>query len=222
MKEYFPNNCNIIDKGGRCWYYKKDGFCPVHDKELKEQIDVCVATNYGDFNWSSRWGIPLHYIILSDKKGLANARNELMQKVTTEWFLFLDDDVCLNKQWWEKIKVHMSNPNIGAIQGFPLTNNIFLNILRKILLLRGTKHQRGFTSNTLIRKKAVEGITLEREGRLEDLELQEKIKAKGYGWKFVRAYCYHLADPKRLWKDSLDDFNRLRKERSLWKALLMI
>src|SRR3990167_4389461 len=144
------------------------------------KIDVCTpAKKYNMyqedlvFSWLTEIGIPVNNVFVCDVKGLANARNKLMQRVETKWFLFLDDDIKINKDWWKEIKKHTKNPKVGAINGLPISDSWILNLLRSILLLRGIKYQRGFTSNTLIRRKAVEGIMLKRQGRLEDLELQE-------------------------------------------------
>jgi glycosyltransferase involved in cell wall biosynthesis len=167
-------------------------------------------------------GIPVNDILVSSKKGLSEARNDLMNRAKTEWFLFLDDDIVVNKKWWKKISSCTSNDKIGAVNGFGLSKSFILIFLRHLLLLRGLKYQRGFTSNTLIRKKAVQGIKLTSRGRLEDLELQNKIKAKGYQWKFCFAYCWHTKNPGKIFREALGDFRKIRKEKGLLKAILSI
>ena len=167
-------------------------------------------------------GIPVNNILVSSKKGLAKARNDLMNKATTEWFLFLDDDIVLNKKWWDKIKKHIESDKIGAVNGFGLTDNLIMTTIRHLFLLRGLKHQRGFTSNTLIRKMAVKEIVLTREGRLEDLELQEKIRAKGYEWKFCLAYCRHTKKAGKVLKEAWHDFLEIKKEKGMFKAIMSI
>jgi len=195
------------------------------------KIDICVPTldktltkekllNVEDFTDY----IPVNNIIFSTAKGLANSRNELINKVTTEWFIFLDDDVKLNKQWWLEIKKHMVDDEVGAVNGLGYCNSFILKSLRNILfMLRGTKEQRGFTSNTLIRTKAVKGIKLERVGRLEDAELQQKIINKGYKWVHCpKAVCEHLKKPITVWKESCGDFKTLWKEKGFFKAVKSI
>lgn len=194
------------------------------------KIDVCTPSlierdeNYcrEKLNELKALGIPVNKIIISSKKGRAAARTELMQKAGTEWFLFLDDDIELNKNWWKKISKFLEDDRVGAVNGFGLVNNIFMIFLRHLFLLRGLKHQRGFTSNTLIRKKAVEEIILKNENRFEDLELQEKIKAKGYEWRFCMAYCRHTKKASLVLAEAFSDFKNIAKEKGIIKALMSI
>ncbi len=196
----------------------------------EKKIDICIpclvknteAYRIKKANFLKLIGIPVNNILISSKKGLANARNDLMKKTATEWFLFLDDDIVLNKKWWKKISRYMDSDKIGAICGFGLPDSTALIILRHLFLMRGLRHQRGFASNTLIKKKAVEGIILTREGRLEDLELQEKIKAKGYEWKFCLAYCRHTKKPGKVFAEAFSDFIKIKKEKGIFKAIMSI
>ena len=197
-------------------------------KEIK--IDVCIPSLIEDKKTYSvktsaylkLIGIPVNNILISSKKGRARARTDLMRMVSTEWFLFLDDDIVLNNKWWKKISKHMNNDRVGAVCGFGLPDSLVLIILRHLLLLRGFKYQRGFTSNTLIRKKAIEGITLKREDRFEDLELQEKIRANGYEWKFCLAYCRHTKKSGKVFVEALRDFIKIKKEKGIIKAIMSI
>lgn len=196
------------------------------NKEIQSEfkIDVCIPSlskKEKDFYYLKEF-IPINNIFVSNLKGLANARNDLIRKATTEWFLFLDDDIILNKKWWEKIKKFRLSNKTGALNGFALPKSFLLIILRHILFLRGLKSQRGFTSNTLIRKKAAAGAELKQEGRLEDMELQNKIKANGYEWRFCFAYCRHTKNPSKIFKEAINDFNKIRKEKGLLKALFSI
>ena len=198
--------------------------------KYEKKIDVCIptlikkdGTYYKEMASDlESIGIPVNNILVSSKKGRAGARTDLMSRVATEWFLFLDDDIVLNNKWWEKISKHMNNDRVGSVCGFGLPDSLILIILRHFFLLRGLKHQRGFTSNTLIRKKAIEGIMLKREDRFEDFELQEKIRANGYEWEFCLAYCRHTKKPSKVFVEALRDFIKIKKEKGLIKALMSI
>jgi len=63
---------------------------------------------------------------------------------------------------------------------------------------------------------------LAREDRFEDMELQEKIRANGYEWKFCLVYCKHTKRPSEVFKDSLQDFRKLKKEKGLIKVIMSI
>lgn len=196
-----------------------------------DKIDVCIPTKNKDILDLKRMNLdilPINKIIVSDVKGLANARNDLMYQVTTEWFAFIDDDVKINEDWWDKIKSHIENhpepKKLGAVNGFGLSKSWILKFIRFMLLkIRGDSKQRAFTSNTVIRTKAVEDIVLKRKGRLEDLELQERIKKKGYTWEFCQdARCVHMKSSWVVFKEALGDFRVLCRERGFWKAIRTI
>jgi len=208
------------------------------------KIDVCIPTKDKktlDIIKMNILILPINKIIVSDAKGLANARNELMSKVKTDWFLFIDDDISIDKRWWDKMQPYLVDSlvadiadmemlrlgceprKIGAVNGFGYPNSKILKFIRKTMMfLRGSKYQRGFTSNTLIRTEAIKGINLNTIGRLEDLELQNKIKDKGYRWEFCDAECVHLKSPSLVMKEAYNDFKRLVKENGLFKAFMQI
>jgi hypothetical protein len=115
-----------------------------------------------------------------------------------------------------------SDPTIGAVSGFGLSDSFLLNMLRSVLMLRGLKHQRGFTSNTLIRTEVVKDIkTLDNE-RFEDFEIQQHILNKGYKWVSTKAYCKHIKPGKVVFKEAWADFKRLVKEHGFIKGVLKI
>lgn len=205
------------------------------------KIDICIPTKDKktlDIEKMNIKILPINKIIISDAKGLANARNELMSKVKTDWFLFIDDDIRIDERWWDNIQSYMIDGliadtemlnlgceprKIGAVNGFGYPDSIILKFIRKTMMfLRGSKYQRGFTSNTLIRREAIKGIKLNTIGRLEDLELQNKIKDKGYRWGFCNAECVHLKSPSLVMKEAYNDFKRLVKENGLFKAFMQI
>ncbi len=170
-------------------------------------------------------GILGEYVLLiNDIPGRANARNALMRQVMTEWFLFIDDDIEINSDWWKKIRKNMNNERAGAISGLGYTRSWILRFARKALLaIRGAEMQRGFTSNTLIRTAAINDITLERAGRLEDIELQEKVSEKGYEWILCQdAECRHLKLARTVLREAWGDFKELLLEKGLVDALRRI
>src|SRR5260370_36981116 len=63
-----------------------------------------------------RSGIPGHCIITSSVIGPARARQELMERVDTDWFAFVDDDVKLRPDWWSTV-TDMINSDVGGVEG---------------------------------------------------------------------------------------------------------
>ncbi|MCW4017974.1 MAG: glycosyltransferase family 2 protein [Candidatus Bathyarchaeota archaeon] len=157
-----------------------------------------------DFN--SRYG---NVKIVTDKKGTrATARQKGIENVTADWFLFVDSDVVLCKNWYSKAQAYIDE-DVGAVWGIEVwstiqsqkTLRLFLVVTRKIFELRGGTH------DTLIRTKAVKGIRI--PGGLhvfEDAYIKEHIAKKGF--RLVACYvpfCIHFR-PKIVWtfRGSLD------------------
>ncbi|MCS7093670.1 MAG: glycosyltransferase family 2 protein [Candidatus Aenigmarchaeota archaeon] len=161
--------------------------------------------------------------VYRSKKSLGEVREMLIKKVKTEWFFFIDADIEVNEKWFRILK-NSRDEKVGAVNGFGLTGGFF-GFLRKILLFFKLKFgikQRGFTSNTLIRKRAVKGIKLPRVKRLEDIVLQESVEERGYKWKFVLAFCRHMKTERQVLKEALRDLRNLSKQRGIINGLLRI
>ena len=151
-------------------------------------------------------------VYFSSKK-LGKVREFMIEKVKTKWFWFIDSDVKVNKRWFD-IMISNIEKNIGAIQGFALPSNA---LLRKIRMVK--RPERGFTSNTLIRTKAVKGIKLPNIPRGEDDLIKEFIENKGFRWKYVPAYCDHLKPTGNILRDLFIDFLVFNKMYGIKKAI---
>ena len=194
-------------------------------KSIKETIPInriIIADGYSTDNTikiAKKYGCE----IFQTNKSLGEVREILIRKVKTEWFFFIDADIVVNKKWFYAL-ISRREDNVGAIHGFGLPKGI-IGFLRKILLFIKVKlgmKQRGFTSNTLIRREAVKRIKLPKRKRLEDIYLQEEVERRGYKWKFALAFCEHLKDEKQVLREALRDLRDLMKERGLIKALASI
>ena len=99
--------------------------------------------------------------IIMDKGNRATARQKGIADVNTEWFLFVDSDVILCNDWYEKAKLFI-NSDVGAVWGTeiwstvesPVTMAFFLRITRKIFEVRGGTH------DTLIKTELVKDIQI--------------------------------------------------------------
>ena len=99
--------------------------------------------------------------VIYDKGTRATARQKGIAKVETEWFMFVDSDVVLCKNWYQKA-IKYINENVGAVWGIEVwstlqnqaTLKMFLLITRKIFELRGGTH------DTLIRINLVKDIKI--------------------------------------------------------------
>jgi len=147
------------------------------------------------------------------RKKLGKVREFMIRKVSTEWFFFIDSDVIVNEPWLNKL-LSFRDKRTGAIQGFALPQNFLLREIRKRKI-----PERGYTSNTLIRKESVEGIRLPNISRGEDDLIKKYIESRGFMWKYVNAYCIHFKPTAQILCDAFKDFLIFSKRSGILKAL---
>lgn len=103
-----------------------------------------------------------HNVVLLREKGTrGRARQRAIEAITTEWFMFVDSDVVLCHNWFEKAKTLMKD-NVGAIWGVEIWS-----VLKHITVLKLFKRvtmkifgKRGGTHDLLVRHKAVKDIQI--------------------------------------------------------------
>ncbi len=139
--------------------------------------------------------------IIFDRGTRATARQKGISHVKTDWFLFVDSDAVLCRDWYSKA-VKYVNDGVGAVWGIevwstitnPSTLKMFLVITRKIFDIRGGTH------DTLIRTAAISDIKIPANRHVfEDAYIKDWITKKGY--KVIACYspfCIHYR-PKEVW-----------------------
>jgi glycosyltransferase involved in cell wall biosynthesis len=131
----------------------------------------------------------------------ATAREKGIQQVRTEWFMFVDSDVILGRDWFRKAEKNVKD-NVGAVWGvnIDVVPNVKNKRILKLqsLIARQCFGLRGGMHDTLIRRDAVEGIRIPEElHAYEDAYIIKWIKKKGY--KTVVGddiYCLHFKPPR--------------------------
>jgi hypothetical protein len=123
-----------------------------------------------------------------------------MRRVSTEWFMFVDSDVILGKDWFRKAEKYMKS-EVGAVWGVNI--DVIPNIKDKrilklqSLIARQCFSLRGGMHDTLIRREAVKGIQIPQElHAYEDAYIINWIKERGY--KTIvgdDVYCLHFKSP---------------------------
>ena len=130
----------------------------------------------------------------------AKAREKGIRQVSTEWFMFVDSDVILSRDWFRKAEKNVKS-DVGAVWGVNI--DVIPNVKdKRFLKLQGLIARqcfgvRGGMHDTLIRRKAVEGIQIpEQLHAYEDAYIINWIKEKGY--KTVIGddiHCLHFKPP---------------------------
>jgi len=137
--------------------------------------------------------------ILFDKGNRATARQKGIDNVTAEWFMFVDSDVVLCRDWFKKAQEYIQN-DVGAVWGIEVWSTITkLKTLKTFLI---TTHKifevRGGTHDTLIRTSLIKDIKIPRELHVfEDAYIKDWLIDKGY--KVVACYspfCIHYRPPE--------------------------
>jgi glycosyltransferase involved in cell wall biosynthesis len=139
--------------------------------------------------------------VIQDKGTRATARYKGIRRVTTPWFMFVDSDVVLCKDWFKKASRYLQN-DVGGVWGIEVWSTIrspnmlklFLWITRKIFDARGGTH------DTLVRLDSVRDIQIPSKLHVfEDAYIKEWITEKGY--KVIACYdpyCIHYR-PQSVW-----------------------
>lgn len=140
-------------------------------------------------------------LVMQDRGNRASARQIGIQQVSTEWFMFVDSDVILCANWFEKAEKYLGK-DVGGIWGIEVWSTIrspamlrmFLWVTRKIFDLRGGTH------DTLVRTDLVRDIKIPRNLHVfEDAYIRDWIVRKGY--KIIACYnpfCIHYR-PEDVW-----------------------
>ncbi len=141
-------------------------------------------------------------VIVSEPGTRATARQRGIELVETEWFMFVDSDVVLCKDWFKKAE-KLKGPRVGAIWGVDIPSNPRIYYRAKALMnaknltlpqvMRTNFRIRGGTHDILIRTDAVKGIKIPKDLHVyEDTYIKEWIEKRGY--KTLAAenpYCEH-------------------------------
>jgi glycosyltransferase involved in cell wall biosynthesis len=140
-------------------------------------------------------------IVIFDKGTRATARQKGIEAVKTAWFVFVDSDVVLCRDWFKKAQSYIAS-DVGAVWGIevwstiknPKTLKLFLVTTRKIFEVRGGTH------DTLIRTDLVRDIRIPSDLHVfEDAYIKDWIEQKGY--RVIASYspfCIHYR-PQTVW-----------------------
>ena len=126
-----------------------------------------------------------------------------MEKVDTDWFAFVDDDVRLRPDWWPTVK-GMTGLGVGAVEGLWTYRAgdrrvyDYTRAMSRLARLLGRESwtdriDRAFTGDTLVRTEAVKGIRMPNIPVWEDEYIRMWVQKNGYSWlRTPNEVCDHL------------------------------
>jgi glycosyltransferase involved in cell wall biosynthesis len=147
-------------------------------------------------------------LLVKDGGTRGSARMRGIAEVKTGWFLFVDSDVTLSDNWYERAKSYVSD-DVGAVWGTEVWAGLRAQRVLKLFLIitRRIFEMRGGTHDLLVRYETVKDIYIPKNLHVfEDALIKEWIVKKGY--RVVPTYdpfCIHYR-PESVWtlKGSLD------------------
>ncbi len=140
-------------------------------------------------------------IFVQEKGTRGSARQTAIQLVKSDWFVFVDSDVILSKNWFAEA-VKLVKDDVGAVWGIEiwsvLQGRAILRMFERVTLK--IFERRGGTHDLLVRRKTVEDIKIPfRLHTYEDGFIKDWINKKGYKVLGVyEPYCIHYR-PEEVW-----------------------
>jgi glycosyltransferase involved in cell wall biosynthesis len=140
-------------------------------------------------------------IFFQEKGTRGSARQTAIQMVKSEWFMFVDSDVTLSKNWFAEAE-KLVKDDVGAIWGIEIWSVLkgmkILGLFERVTLKIFDK--RGGTHDLLVRRKTVEDIKIPFQlHTYEDGFIKDWIEKKDYKVLGVyEPYCLHFR-PETVW-----------------------
>ena len=134
-------------------------------------------------------------IFIQEKGTRGSARQTAIQLVKSEWFMFVDSDVTLSKNWFAEAE-KLVRDDVGGVWGIEIWSVLrgmkILSLFERVTLKIFEK--RGGTHDLLARRKTVEDIKIPfKLHTYEDGYIKDWIEAKGYKVLGVyEPYCIHF------------------------------
>jgi glycosyltransferase involved in cell wall biosynthesis len=132
---------------------------------------------------------------VQEKGTRGSARQKAIQLVKSDWFMFVDSDVILSKNWFAEAE-KLIKDDVGAIWGIEIWSVLkgtkVLKLFERVTLKIFEK--RGGTHDLLVRRKTVEDIKIPYQlHTYEDGYIKSWIDKKGYKVLGVyEPYCVHF------------------------------
>jgi glycosyltransferase involved in cell wall biosynthesis len=138
---------------------------------------------------------------VQEKGTRGSARQTAIQLVKSDWFMFVDSDVLLSKNWFAEAE-KLVKDDVGAIWGIEIWSVLKGSKLLKLFERVTMKifEKRGGTHDTLIRRTTVEDIKIPYQlHTYEDGYIKDWIEKKEYKVLAVyEPYCVHFR-PDEVW-----------------------
>ncbi|MFB0561702.1 MAG: glycosyltransferase [Candidatus Lokiarchaeia archaeon] len=168
---------------------------------IPDKVDVVIPVKTkesirNEFIERIREEIPVNKLIIIEGGALSTARKRAYEKVSTEWFVFLDDDVMIGKGWWKTMTSHIDNET-GAIGGIIYPVHPHLGRFMEVIWMLRDSGKLGTPGidNCLMRKECLKDYDPPEIFYGED-EILYKHVTKKWKWKRIRVNGLHYTTIK--------------------------
>jgi glycosyltransferase involved in cell wall biosynthesis len=183
-----------------------------HSEDLTLQILDEFRSKYGNVK------------VIEETGTRGEARDRGMQEVETEWFVFVDSDVVLCRDWFQKAS-RLREPDVGAVWGVDIPGAVTNRRMVSALLWMESRvfDLRGGCHDLLVRREAVKDLHIPSHlHTLEDAYIREWILSQNYRVvKSFASYCRHYKTMKSVLskqsiRASVREFRYTRSDPKLW------
>jgi glycosyltransferase involved in cell wall biosynthesis len=134
-------------------------------------------------------------VLIQDDGTRGRARQIGIENVKSDWFIFVDSDAVLSRNWFAKAEGLMQN-DVGATWGIEVWSVLTKSKILKLFERATVKifEKRGGLHDFLVRRKAVDGINIPSQlHTYEDTYIKSWISKKGFRviWTY-EPYCIHF------------------------------
>jgi len=120
------------------------------------------------------------------------------ESFSDEWLMFVDDDAYLRNGWWDEARQHIDNPKVGLVWGINwdadperLEYLKYFGVDYRAYLIRAFE-VRGGLHDTMLRRKAIEGIKIRPELHvLEDGYVKWWVQCRGWEIRILETGIMH-------------------------------
>lgn len=164
-----------------------------------EKIDVCIVTKDGKLPRGLAY-IPMKRLLITNTIPIGLARQESIAEVKTSIFAFIDDDIVVDKYWFNMLYQFIKDEDVGAICGKEMINGLgvldkYIQTYDNMSITEITKKGRFNTSNCLIKTELVKDwIPTFGMNCYEDFDLGAHILSKGKKLYSVPSTAIHNKD----------------------------
>ncbi|MGQ9721540.1 MAG: glycosyltransferase family A protein [Candidatus Jordarchaeum sp.] len=165
-------------------------------KDIPDKVDIVIPVKTkenikNEFIESVYKEIPVNKLIIIEGGALSTARKKAYEMVSTEWFVFLDDDILIGKDWWKTMTSHIDD-DTGAIGGMIAQMHPHLGPYTETVWMFRNPSKLGNPgiNNCLMRKEVLKGYNPPKIFWGEDQVLYQYVTKK-WKWKKVRVNGFH-------------------------------